>query len=370
MGAIDGSVSAATSGRTDIIPDSMDELARVYFGFILGMVRKAGIPDQDAEDSVQYILQQLGIAPSVIDQFNPEHVTEHQGRLVKTRFSTFLGRKVLLYCRGEGDRLRKRSGRELPIVDATTQDGTSLVDLIGATAVWDDYSRLDAADCIALMRSHLVAIPPRSDRDTCDLVALFDEMMAEVEQNGLYTYAGIQARFGISGTTAGSWLSRLRLHLSLALGRPPVTIGGVSLTYDEIAVALKILREAKGIMVAQPLAKAGHPLAKAAKGWYHPFSRDEIRKFPALAIGPGTHRKPAGHVKEAVMHRLERILAKAAVLASEVTVPEIPALSLPEPEPVTPEEEFECALWHGVRDAADLERVKALAKSVYAVSEL
>ena len=125
---------------------------------------------------------------------------------------------------------------------------------------------------------------------------------------------GIQARFGISGTTAGAWLSRLRGVLRQATGRPPVTVGGVALTLDEVAAALKILREAKGIMVRQPLARAGHPLARAEAGWYHEFSRlSEIRKFPALAVDPGTHRKPAGHVKEAVMHRLERILAEAEV---------------------------------------------------------
>ena len=67
------------------------------------------------------------------------------------------------------------------------------------------------------MRAHLAAIPPRSARDTCDLVALFDELVTEIEQTGAFTYAGIQARFGVSGTTAGAWLSRLRKVLAPAL---------------------------------------------------------------------------------------------------------------------------------------------------------
>ena len=364
MGASGALASAATSDRPDIIPASMDELARVYYDFILGMVRKAGIPDQDAADSVQYILQQLGIAPSVIDQFNPEHTTEYQGRLHRTRFSTFLGAKVKLYCRGERGRLQKRSGHELLIVDTTTEDGTPLADLIGAGAVWDDYSRLDAADFISLMRSHLEAVPFRPGKDTCDLVALFDEMMAEVEQNGVFTYAGIQARFGISGTTTGAWLSRLRKVLSPALGRPVLTEGGVSLSAEQVAEAVQVLRSAPGIMVAQPLARAGHPLAKAAKGWYHPFARAEMKKFPGLVSRPGSHAKPAGNVKAAVVHRLERILAESAAPA----VPEAPVPVLPEPEPVTPEDEFEAALWRGIRDVTDLERVKELAQRVYAVA--
>ena len=42
----------------------------------------------------------------------------------------------------------------------------------------------------------------------------------------------------------------------------------------------------------------------------------------------------------------------------------------PDPEPLTPEEEFEAALWRHVRDVADLDRIKALAQRAYAVSVL
>ena len=98
-----------------------------------------------------------------------------------------------------------------------------------------------------------------------------------------------------------------------------------------------------------------------------------MKKFPGLVAKPGSHAKPAGNVKAAVLHRLERILAESGVTGSGVPVPELPApvpAPEPDPEPVSLEEELEEALWRGVRDVADLERVKALAQRVYAVSAL
>ena len=104
MGASGALVPAATSDRQDVIPASMDELARYYYDFILGMVRKHGIPDQEADDSVQYILERLE-KTDVLGQYDPEYVSEHQGRIVRTRFSTFLGAKVIRYCLGERGRI-------------------------------------------------------------------------------------------------------------------------------------------------------------------------------------------------------------------------------------------------------------------------
>jgi hypothetical protein len=373
MGAT-GARAPAASDREDFIPASMDELAEHYGDYILGMVRKCGIPDQEAADSAQYILERLA-KTDVLGQFDPEYVSEHQGRKVRTRFSTFLGAKVIRYCMGERGRLAKRSGHELLIVDAPAEDGAPLLELLGAAGICDDYSGLDMADAITALRAHLAAVPPRSARDTCDLVALFDELVAEVGQDGQFTYAGIQARFGVSGTTAGAWLSRLRQVLAPAAGRPAVAIGGVALSIEQIAEAVKVLRAAPGIMVAQPLAKAGHPLAEAAKGWYHPFAKSEIRKYPAVALPSGSRRGAAGngHVKTAVIHRLERILAESAAQIPGLPAPETPAAMLPEPEPekpITPEEEFEARLWRHLSDVAEVDEIKALARRAYEVSAL
>ena len=64
-------VVCAASDLPDVIPSNMDELARYYYDFIRGMVRKQGIPDQEAGDAVQYILERLD-KTGAIAQFDPE----------------------------------------------------------------------------------------------------------------------------------------------------------------------------------------------------------------------------------------------------------------------------------------------------------
>lgn len=355
MGA---AVAAASASDQDFVPASMDELAEHYYDYIVRQVRKYGIPAQDALDTADYIIQQL-IRTGALDQYDPEHLTEHQGRQVRSRFSTFLTAKIELYCRGERGRLGKRAAHELLIMDAPAEDGGGIGDLLGAA--WDDHSAAEAEEFITWMCARLAEVPPRSSRDTCDLPGLFREVARQVSETGTVSYAPIQKRFGISGTTAGAWLSRLRQVMKPILGRPLTVVGGVSLDLDQVTAAVKILREAPGVMVKQPLEKAGHPLAAAEKGWYHLFSAEEIRKFPSLAIEPGSRRKPAGHVKEAVIHRLERILAEAG------SRPVQPPDREPDPEPeVTAEEQFEAFAWRYVPDVCVMEQLKELAQAAYA----
>lgn len=352
-----GAAAAASASEQDFVPANMDELAEHYFDYIVRQVRKYGIPAQDALDTADYIIERL-VKTGALAQYDPDHLTEHQGRQVRTRFSTFLTAKVELYCRGERGRLGKRAAHELLIMDAPAEDGGA-GDLLGSA--WDDYSSAEAEEFVSWMCARLAEVPPRSARDTCDLPALFREVARQVAEAGTVSYAPIQQRFGISGTTAGAWLSRLRQVMKPILGRPLTVIGGVSLDMEQVATAVKILREAPGIMVKQPLARAGHPLDGAEEGWYHQFAQDEIHKFPGLAIEPGSHKKPAGHVKEAVIHRLERILAEAG--SRPVRAPD------PEPEPeITAEEQLEAALWHLTCEAAEVDRIKELAQAAYAVS--
>ena len=95
-------MGAVTSDREDFIPSNMDELARHYYGFIIGMVRKLGIPDQEAQDSAQYILERLE-KTGAIGQFDPGHLTEHQGKSGEDQ--------VLHVPRGQGHEVLPRGAR-------------------------------------------------------------------------------------------------------------------------------------------------------------------------------------------------------------------------------------------------------------------
>lgn len=83
------------------------------------------------------------------------------------------------------------------------------------------------------------------------------------------------------------------------------TIGEVTVPEPAARDALTVLREAPGVMIRQPLSRAGNPLAAMD---YHAVARGERELFPSLVLEPGTHRTPVPHEKTAVIHYLERVL--------------------------------------------------------------
>jgi hypothetical protein len=86
-----------------------------------------------------------------------------------------------------------------------------------------------------------------------------------------------------------------------------IHIGGVAVTQDEALAGLATLRDGTwGVMVRQPLARDGNPLAHMD---YHAVARGEMGAHPEVRLPPGSHHEPAAHVKAAVIHYLERVLA-------------------------------------------------------------
>jgi hypothetical protein len=84
-----------------------------------------------------------------------------------------------------------------------------------------------------------------------------------------------------------------------------LTIGGVTVSATEALKALTVLQESKGVMIRQPLLRAGSPLA--AMG-YHAIADAERELSHELVLPPGTHSTPTPHEKTAVIHYLQRIL--------------------------------------------------------------
>lgn len=83
-------------------------------------------------------------------------------------------------------------------------------------------------------------------------------------------------------------------------------IYGVTATSDEVRSAVATLRDGTwGVMVRQPLARDGNPLAHMD---YHSAARAEMDAYPEVRIEPGSHNEPAAHVKTAVIHYLARLL--------------------------------------------------------------
>lgn len=320
--------SAVPAADAFTAPESDDELVRQYLSYVTGLVRKLGIPAQDVDDVAQHIMI-AELQAGVRVMYNPQYTVKHGGQVKRVSFRSFLSHRVSLRVRGQRDAINRRNRREPLLCDnPVDESGTTWVELFGGSAHWDSYPDLDTAEFISRMRDYLATVPRISAEDSCDLVALFDELVRQVHETGEVTAEGVQERFGVPDVVADAWLARLRQTMAgvgdTELPRPePCVIGGVTLSLADIRSAIEILRSSKGIMVRQPLDRAGHPLAKCAPpDWYHEFSLAERRQFPELEMDPQTHKKPAGHVKLAVIHRLERMLGIGMADAPpEVTAP-------------------------------------------------
>jgi hypothetical protein len=357
------------SALPSVTPATNEEFIEVYGSYIRRLVQRAHIPWAEVEDvTSEVILAELtaknrqGEPVGILALYDPEYRSEQYPDAPPISFRQFLSHRVMLRCRGKGETLARRAGRELLLCDTSTPEGVRWIELFGGH-VWDDYPDLDAQEFIRRMREHLATVPSRVTEPGA-LVELFDELLRQIREEGEVTAGSITERFGISMVAANAWLARLREVVAGTGDELPApvsyTISGITLTPSEIRSAIETLKNAKGIMVKQPLVRAGHPLAQAEDPeWYHPFSREERQAYPYLEVDPATRQKPAGHVKLAVIHRLERMLGMA--LAEQ----EAP----PEPEPPEPVEEedprlqqIECELWKLGASLSQVELVKRLAQ--------
>lgn len=85
-----------------------------------------------------------------------------------------------------------------------------------------------------------------------------------------------------------------------------MAVGGVTVPATEVQKAVAILQDAPGVMIRQPLSRAGNLLAAMD---YHAVAASERQRFPQeLVLEPGTHTTPTPHEKTALIHYLQRIL--------------------------------------------------------------
>lgn len=290
------------------VPSGPDELFREYYAYVRKLVGSTpAIPAQDVEDVAMDIMTRL-IERDVLGMFDPAMTFNHEDRQMPARFRTFLTAQVRLYVKGQRDKLGRQRKHELLIDDRPSPgDGLSWADVFGGSE--DDLSGLDAAEWVSQARTFLATVPRRSDRDRCDLVALFDELTTQAVSTGSVSMVQTAERLGVSMAVVGRWVRWLRENLrqESALSRR-VTIAGEVYTVAHIRQASAILQGVKGQpQVKHPLMMAGNPLWRMP---YHKIARYERSKFN-IEVPTGDHHRPAPHVLNAVVHYLERATAPA-----------------------------------------------------------
>lgn len=286
------------------VPSGPDELFRDYYEYVRKIVAGTPmIPLQEVEDVAMEIMTRL-IERDVVGMFDPSMMFSHDDRNIPARFRTFLTAQVKLYVKGQRDRLGRQRKREMLLIDSPPpeENGLSWADMFGGSE--DDLSGLDAAEWVSAARSFLATIPKRSDRDRCDLVRLFDELIGQAATTGTVSMAETATKFGVSMAVTSRWVRWLRENLrqQAPLSRR-VMVAGETYTIAHIQQAVHILKAVKGQpQVLHPLMRAGNPLYRMP---YHQIARYERSKYN-LEVPAGNHHKPAPHVLNAVVHHLER----------------------------------------------------------------
>lgn len=346
--------ATAVSDRLDYTaPQDAEEFYRRDAQYVAALVRRflgPGGNKQDAEDIMADIMAAIVTKEQYL-QYDPEYVSERTGRRVTWR--AFLSHKVALYMRHKREQVSRRASREPLLCDAAAgESGTKWVELFGGE-VWDDYPSLGDDEFLRRMRNYLATVSgPWTGRYS--LFAAFNELLERIKQGEDFGRREMQATFGITRAQAEEAMARLHTAMAEGYAAPPVpvfTVCGVTLTAAEVRDAADKLRAAKGNHVHRAL--SDHRLmAEGPRKWYLELADAERRLFPDVRTGSGTHRKPADHVKRAVIHHLERLLAEALV---------------PPPEPEeTRQDLLESELWRIGLSSQQVDAVLAAVGKVYA----
>lgn len=229
-------------------PADYADFFRDYYGYVIGLVRGVpGVKPQHVEDLAGEILLKF-MEQDFLSEFQPDLIFLYKGQIRPARFKSFLTRFVILHARGLRDKNSRLANREQQVLDGTPLDSSTWLDEFILETGHEDRV-IDAIDGLGLtaeIRAYLKTIPRRSAYDTCDLVALYDALVAEMDRSGTVTATALKDVFGVSNTAIYSWLRWLRVHVAAYLGQPqprsrrepnavPARAGGVGEREEEPA---------------------------------------------------------------------------------------------------------------------------------------
>lgn len=212
-------------------PSDYAELYRIYYRYVVNLVGAFGIDDNNKEDVASDILATF-FARGFLEKFDPALVFEYKGQQRPARFKSFLSRFVTTYVRGHCDKQRRLHSREVQICDVLmgqgeayggSSNGSRWAELYGEVSPGHEDDVLEILmeeDMASGLRAYLADVPRRSASDSCDLVALFDEVRRQCLERGAYDITRLKEIFGVSSTAMHTWVWWLKENLAAALGLP------------------------------------------------------------------------------------------------------------------------------------------------------
>lgn len=204
----------ATATARSQAPADYTELFTVYYDYVTHLVKRAGIFPDNSEDVAMTILTKF-FEKSVLEDFDPEHTTNHAGVTRKAVFRTFLSGFVLSYVRHYRDRQQVDAYREPKIINSefTAPDGTygTWADVYG-TPTTETYEVLYEEDFINTVRRHLRSLPPPNS-PRAPLPDVFEAALKQANETGEVHVPTLAAQFNVSTNTIYVRLSRLKAEV-------------------------------------------------------------------------------------------------------------------------------------------------------------
>lgn len=209
-------------------PKDYAELFQTYYLYVVNLVNKHGIHENNKEDVASDILTRF-MERGFLEKFDPTLTFEHNGTARPARFKQFLSKFVLAYVMGHCDKQTRIARRERQIIDQPVEFPQSYQPSLtprGALhSVTDSHEDavLDAImeEALAVgLRNYLTTIPLRSPTDMCDLPALFDAVRAQALDKGFVDTKALTELFGVGSTAMHTWIWILKAHIADHLGLP------------------------------------------------------------------------------------------------------------------------------------------------------
>ncbi len=224
-------MSRAVPAARPAAPSDYTELFRNYHHFVRRRVIAHGIEERNADDVTSDLLVRF-MEKRSLERYDPTLTFEKAGILRTCSFPTYIGSFVDKHVLGLRDKQNKQRRREPLVCDVPIS-----ADNGGEPVTWVEYNEerlgrvepshedhvihlILAEGLVEQMRAYLADVPPRNAFDHCDLVAVFNLIVAQVLSNDHLDFQQLAADLGVSPTTANNYCWRVRELLCDVAGRP------------------------------------------------------------------------------------------------------------------------------------------------------
>ncbi len=161
-------------------PSDYDELYRRYGTYVRFVLVSQGINPNEVDEVVSRLFIRW-VQYDMLATFDP---TRESRSGEPAKFKSYLNQHIKLAARGFRDGIQKRARREPIILNQPVSASQTVSDLLDLGTPDLRFHDVEYNEFVEKVTDYLGTIPRRSKKDVCDLVLLFQRVVAQVETLG------------------------------------------------------------------------------------------------------------------------------------------------------------------------------------------